>query len=567
MTPWASLPDNPKISVVTVSFNQGEFIRQNIESVLAQNYPNFEHIVIDGGSTDGTLEILRSYPHLKWTSEPDRNQSHALNKGFAKASGEIIAWLNSDDWYAPNVFHEIAHGLKNHGVLLTQAAETDRYGKVKQVVENYPRTFFDLLRYWVPYAWLAQTGVFFRRSLLEQVKSGDTEYLSEDLHFTMDIDLWFRLALQSDFTNHLDKVCAYFRMWEENKTGKSPLSAQKECGRIFRKTINQLSLAERELSFVMPLNQIATPLTQTLNSLLRQSVSSFDLLIVDYSSTPQDTEAIKHIVEEFEKSVNSIGVRYLRVKTTNALEALNTGLLRACSPLVATAWPGDIFGPDFVASALNVFSVDPTGIALPVKDRSDLRRSLYDEKTLRLRFDGLLTDCEIPLSFVARQAALLESSGIDTSAFPALCIRELLLSMQAKGWYVSTSNELEVKVESKEAQSEKEVTSVFLDYMNARLINLLSELVASDVFAPVRQAHAWCQSLPPTAADTATRVLALAPSNWQTLQFVDDLSALQAIVASHPSFKPAWFFLEKKCRQMGLLDQATAAAKKCQELR
>ena len=87
---------SPRISVITPSFNQAEFIKQTIESVLAQGYSNFEHIVVDGGSTDGTVDILRAYPHLSWTSEPDEGQTDALNKGFSRASGDIIAWLKRD---------------------------------------------------------------------------------------------------------------------------------------------------------------------------------------------------------------------------------------------------------------------------------------------------------------------------------------------------------------------------------------------------------------------------------------------------------------------------------------
>ena len=91
----------PLVSVVTPSYNQGRYIEETIQSVLNQDYFRIEHIVVDGGSTDETLSVLKKYPHLKWVSEPDRGQSHAINKGFQIAKGEIAAWLNSDDTYLP----------------------------------------------------------------------------------------------------------------------------------------------------------------------------------------------------------------------------------------------------------------------------------------------------------------------------------------------------------------------------------------------------------------------------------------------------------------------------------
>jgi len=101
----------PKITIVTPSFNQGNFIDENIQSVLTQNYPNFEHIIIDGGSIDGTVDILKKYSHLKWVSEPDRGQASALNKGFRMATGDVIGWLNSDDSYLPGTFEVVARAF------------------------------------------------------------------------------------------------------------------------------------------------------------------------------------------------------------------------------------------------------------------------------------------------------------------------------------------------------------------------------------------------------------------------------------------------------------------------
>src|SRR3982750_267888 len=98
----------PLISILTPSYNQGRYIQQTITSVLAQKYPRLEHIVIDGGSTDDTVSILKRYPHLKWISEKDRGQADSLNKGLAIATGSIVGWVNSDDFYAPGVFSRIS---------------------------------------------------------------------------------------------------------------------------------------------------------------------------------------------------------------------------------------------------------------------------------------------------------------------------------------------------------------------------------------------------------------------------------------------------------------------------
>lgn len=154
-----------KISVITVSFNQAAFIEQNIRSVLAQNYDNFEHIVVDGGSSDGTVEILKKYPHLKWVSEPDNGQTDGLCKGFARASGEIIAWINSDDFYAPGIFVAVAEALEHAELALGPVQVIDEWENPLEFVANIPRTRLDLLKHWVQFSSPAQQGVFFTRAL------------------------------------------------------------------------------------------------------------------------------------------------------------------------------------------------------------------------------------------------------------------------------------------------------------------------------------------------------------------------------------------------------------------
>ena len=103
-----------KISILTPSFNSAQYIERAIKSVMDQNYDDWEHIVVDGGSNDGTVEILKKYTHIKWISEPDRGQSDAMNKAFAMSRGDIIGYLNADDTYEPNIFKIIVEYFNNN---------------------------------------------------------------------------------------------------------------------------------------------------------------------------------------------------------------------------------------------------------------------------------------------------------------------------------------------------------------------------------------------------------------------------------------------------------------------
>ena len=206
----------PKISIITPSFNQAEFIEQNIRSVLSQNYPHVEHIIIDGGSTDGTLEILQRYPHLIYISEPDRGQTHALNKGFEMATGTIVGWLNSDDTYCENIFHAVAGAFQSADVMVLygHGFEIDERGAVRRPLFTRGITNNNLIKYWKWNYEYIQPAFFFRRTVFD-----DIGYLDERLYYVMDYELFLRLSERYAFLC-LDKPLANFRMYEASKTGK-----------------------------------------------------------------------------------------------------------------------------------------------------------------------------------------------------------------------------------------------------------------------------------------------------------------------------------------------------------
>ncbi|MFH1942565.1 MAG: glycosyltransferase family 2 protein [bacterium] len=186
-SPW------PKISIITPSLNQAPFLEETIRSVLLQGYPNLEYIIIDGGSTDGSVDIIKKYEGwlTYWVSEPDRGQSHAVNKGLARATGEIVAWLNSDDYYLPGTLRTVAEqALKvpEAGAWAGGGRQIDpETGKLLWERLPPPLRFEEILR-WNQY-YLPQPSCFLNRQVL-----GDKIHLNEGYHMQMDFDLWLRIS-------------------------------------------------------------------------------------------------------------------------------------------------------------------------------------------------------------------------------------------------------------------------------------------------------------------------------------------------------------------------------------
>jgi len=177
----------PLVSVVTPSYNQARFLEETIQSVLAQGYENLEYIIIDGGSTDGSLEIIRRYSNQLtwWVSEPDRGQTDAINKGFARARGEILAWLNSDDQYLPNAVSQASAYLQSHpeaGMVYGDADLVDQDG---EFIGRFPARQIDYRDLRRGSVHIPQQASFFRADLWRQVGPLDPSF-----YFAMDYDLW-----------------------------------------------------------------------------------------------------------------------------------------------------------------------------------------------------------------------------------------------------------------------------------------------------------------------------------------------------------------------------------------
>jgi hypothetical protein len=181
----------PLVTIISPCFNQGRFVRQTIDSVLTQDYPNIEYWVIDGQSTDETVDILKEYDgRLQWISEPDRGQSHAINKGLPRAHGEIIGWLNSDDTYVPGAISAVVRAFVEHPDVMLIYGEGNLMTESGRILGRFPYTQpFDLWKLAKGIDYIQQPSCFFRKEAIEAVHGVD-----ETLNWCMDWDLWIRIA-------------------------------------------------------------------------------------------------------------------------------------------------------------------------------------------------------------------------------------------------------------------------------------------------------------------------------------------------------------------------------------
>lgn len=215
--------DLPLVSIVTPSFNQARYIEATIQSVLSQDYPRIEYLIVDGGSTDGTVEIIKKYQgrdgvtpqrhHIQWwASEQDKGQTDAINKGFGRAQGQILAWLNSDDTYEPGAVSAAVKYLLDHPMVGMVYGDCNFINEDGRVIGRFgsAQTDYRLLRQ--GYVHIPQQTMFFRAEWWKQVGPLDPSF-----YFAMDYDLWTRLAARTEL-KYVPQTWANFRLHTTGKT-------------------------------------------------------------------------------------------------------------------------------------------------------------------------------------------------------------------------------------------------------------------------------------------------------------------------------------------------------------
>ncbi|MDR2507670.1 MAG: glycosyltransferase [Candidatus Accumulibacter sp.] len=218
----------PRISIITPSFNQIQFLERTIDSVLSQGYPDLEYIIIDGGSTDGSADIIRKYSDdlAFWVSEPDRGQAHAINKGLRRATGEWVAWQNSDDLFCPGAFRNFSEAAAQCGEAALIIGNMNLIDKDDRLIRDikYVTPTYDALR--AEGMVLTNQAAFWRRSVHDRLG-----FLDEELAYGFDYE-WFLRLLRDNKAVHVNQTWGGLRLHEATKTHNSPTGFDEEYRKI-----------------------------------------------------------------------------------------------------------------------------------------------------------------------------------------------------------------------------------------------------------------------------------------------------------------------------------------------
>lgn len=224
------MTDTPRVSIITPSFNQANYIEATIQSVLKQDYPRIEYIVVDGGSTDGTVDIIRKYEDkiAWWVSGKDQGQTDAINKGFAHATGDILAWINSDDTYSqPNVITDAVDFLTTNPEVAMVYADCNFIDEQGNVIGKFASRQTDYGKLRRGYVHIPQQTMFFRARYWKELGPLDPSF-----YFAMDYDLWVRIAKHAQIKYLPGRTWANFRIHTSSKTNVNDERGWKEMLRI-----------------------------------------------------------------------------------------------------------------------------------------------------------------------------------------------------------------------------------------------------------------------------------------------------------------------------------------------
>ena len=234
----------PKISIVTPSYNQGKFLRETIESVLNQDYPNLEYFIVDGGSTDNSVEIIREYDDKIdwWVSEKDEGQSDALNKGFNRVTGDYLTWVNSDDVLLPGTLNKVINVLHGNSDIHWISGDVIWIDVEDCIIRCSHLSSYSRILAKMGLLVVGGPSTFFSRSLYESVGG-----FRKELFFTMDVDLWWRFHNRGYYFYHMPSYLMAFRFHSESKCSSASFISQNKQEKHKLFLLENLKKMERDL--------------------------------------------------------------------------------------------------------------------------------------------------------------------------------------------------------------------------------------------------------------------------------------------------------------------------------
>jgi GT2 family glycosyltransferase len=552
--------NRPMFSIITVSLNQGACLRGAIESVLAQeSCGSIEHIIVDGGSTDETDEILREYPHLKVIRSPFISTAQALNVGFSVASGEIVSWLHPNDRYARGAFAEVVTEIERHPVVMGACAILDDQGVMVSRVENIERSWFDTIKYWVAQALPLQPGLFFKRSILAELRIEPSEVFDEGLHFAMDFDLWLRVQEAYPFSLRTPEILAYRHQRDLIASGATASALQTEMSRVFRRHATRRVQPEQNVSFVVPVTKSLEEVLPFLRQLGAQTLPSVEVVIVGASGNHDTNRVLAESVWSYGAKNKNTALQYVALPADSGLSvaaAIDAGVRAARSHVVACLSPSRSIPESFSADVLRLFSRDEIGLVLPSLDE-ELTEKLFVTKHGTRIFNpagpfSLGSDSRVEC--VVRKLAWIDSGGFSMhDRFPDLdfSVKRLMIMLAHKAWRIVAEPLLEPV-----ATTSHKSNSPFRLYENSVVVDELARELRRNPFSIMRARNGFGLVLPDDLWQCAQLVVQRIPKEAPVIKPHLASDALRTIAEQNPVYGPVLFCLAEALEREGKAEDA-----------